>query len=73
MGCQFDLSMCHTKNAVGEEGNRKPHYKVHSLERTRSAVSGFYYAQNRVCNAVFQFPRKGTQSVSPVSATLKIE
>ena len=26
-GCQFDSSMCHFKNAIGEEGNGKPPQK----------------------------------------------
>ena len=29
MGYQFDSSMCHIKNAIGEEGNMKPPQKFH--------------------------------------------
>ena len=28
-GCEFDPLVCRNKNAIGEEGNKKPHQKVH--------------------------------------------
>ena len=28
-GCQYDSSLCHNKNAIGEEGNGKPPHKIH--------------------------------------------
>ena len=46
-GCEFDSSMCHNKNTIGEEDNGKPLIKSTSLEKTQSPVSEFYYARNR--------------------------
>ena len=51
-GYQFDSSMYHFQNAVGEKGNRKPPHKIHFPVKTQSPVSGFCYARNRICNAV---------------------
>ena len=51
-GCQFDSSMYHNKNTIGEEGNGKPPAKTHFSSKTQIFASGFCYARNRVCNAV---------------------
>ena len=51
-GCQFDSSKCHFENAFGEEGKGKPPRESHFPRESESPVSGFYYARNRVCNAV---------------------
>ena len=53
MGYEFDSSVCHNKNAIDEEGNRKPPYKVHVPRKTQSLVSGFRYTRDRVCDAVY--------------------
>ena len=41
-GCHFDSSMCHFKDAIGEEGNGKPpHKNPLPKKKTQSPVSGF--------------------------------
>ena len=50
-GCQFDSSMCHLKNAIGEEAIGSHLMTSTSLEKTQSPVSGFCSTRNRVCNA----------------------
>ena len=52
-GYQFDSSTCHNKNAIGEEGHWKPPHEFHFPRNTQSPFSGFCYARNRVCNAVY--------------------
>ena len=38
-GCHFDSSMCHIKNAIGEEGNGKHLINSTSLEKKIRALS----------------------------------
>ena len=38
-GNQFDSSMCHFKNSIGEEGNGKPTHKTHFPRKKLRALS----------------------------------
>ena len=64
-GYQFDSSVCHNKNAIGEDSNGKSPHKITVLAKAQSPVSGFCYVRNRVCNAAFD-------SVRPVAPQLEL-
>ena len=49
-GFEFESYKCHTKNAIGEEGNGKSPHKIHVSRKNSGLASGFYYA---VYNAVY--------------------
>ena len=38
-GCQFDFSMCHLEDAIGEEGNGKPPHEFHYPKKLRAMPS----------------------------------
>ena len=42
-GCQFDSSMCHNENIIGEEGNGKPSHEFHFTRKTQSPAMQFFY------------------------------
>ena len=42
-GCQFDSSMCHNENIIGEEGNGKPSHEFHFPRKTQSPAMQFFY------------------------------
>ena len=46
-------SMCHNKNAIGEEGNGKSPHEFKFSRKTQSPVSGFCDPPNRICSTVF--------------------
>ena len=60
-GCHFDSSMCHFKTPLVGKATGNHLIKFTFLEKTQSPVSGFCYARNRVCNAVFSMKEKLTQ------------
>ena len=37
-GCQFNFSMCHFQNAIGEEGNRTPPHEFHFSKKLRALL-----------------------------------
>ena len=44
---------CDNKMPLVRRAKGIPHPKIYFLEKTRSPVSGLFYSQNRVCNAVY--------------------
>ena len=69
MDCQFDSSMCHFQNAIGEETTGSRLLNSTSLENTQRPVSGFFYTRDRACSAVFQLEGRLHHFVLAVSAS----